>query len=309
MPTPDPAFAWPPRRPAGNTQEPAPSPVPRGVHGPNLHAALARRPAGWLSQFERTWLDTTAPPLAERMTIERWRPDVPGDYCYRCGQTLTDAPPTANGCPACEHTRPSWHRIVRLGSYDEPLRSWIHEIKFTQWRRLGTDLGRLLGAAAADEIKRLKDSTGSEQVRAILSRPPMVVPMPTTFWRLAARGIDHARTLARGVAWAVGGQVVQPLRREHRPSQTEVAPSSRAVNVSRALRARSQGRLGKLDGRLILVVDDVTTTGSTLRSACRALREGGVNPKETLIWAAVAAVAGHAEGSERGTRAGDHPSA
>lgn len=312
MPTPEPTFSWPPRRPTGTDAVPLTPPhqaKARGAHGPALHAALAKRPSGWLSQIERAWLDTTAPPLGERMVLERWRPDAPGDYCWRCGRTLEDESPTANGCPACEHSRPAWHRLVRLGGYDEPLRQWIHEVKFTRWRRLGVDLGRLLGAAIADEIGRLRESTTSEHVRQILARPPAVVPMPTTFWRLTTRGIDHARTLARGVAPAVGGQVVQPLRRAHRPSQTEVAPSSRAQNVSKAIRSRRAGKLGNLSGRLILVVDDVTTTGSTLRSACRALREGGVDPKASLIWVAVLAMAEIAAASETGSRAGDRPSA
>jgi len=43
-------------------------------------------------------------------------------------------------CPACRGKRLPWARAVRLGEYDGLLRDAIHEVKFTRWRTLGSDL-------------------------------------------------------------------------------------------------------------------------------------------------------------------------
>jgi predicted amidophosphoribosyltransferase len=185
----------------------------------------------------------------------------------------------------------------------------VHEVKFTRWRRLGMDLGRLLGAAVGDEMDRLGSSGLDAGMAGVLDRAPVVVPMPTTLGRLLVRGIDHAKAIARGVAAEVGGELAQPLRRLRRPSQTEVAPSERGANVSRAVVAKRKDACRGLDRRLVVLVDDVTTTGATLRTACRALREGGLSLDRSLVWVAIVGVAGERERGESSAGVSDRPRA
>ena len=93
--------------------------------------------------------------------------------------------------------------------------------------------------------------------------------------------------------------MVRPIRRDHRPSQTHVAPSRRQENVANTFHPRAPWLRPKLDGRLVIVVDDVTTTTSTLRAACRAVlqcdreergkSDGNGKGKPVAIWTAVLA--------------------
>ena len=170
-------------------------------------------------------------------------------------------------------------------------------MKFTRWRKLGWDLGRVLGKSIQAQMQE------ALAAGEIPPGPPIIVPVPMSMLRRWSRGIDHTLAIARGVAAETGGVVRQPLRRKHRPSQTQVAPSTRQANVAGAFRPRSGSGWGwflpRLGGRLVIVVDDVTTTSSTLRGACRAVGEYVRNERkgrkdsdrvpEAVIWGAVLA--------------------
>jgi len=92
--------------------------------------------------------------------------------------------------------------------------------------------------------------------------------VPTTRERRTARGHDQAETLARFMGRSLGVPVRKLLVRETTGHQTGQSRESRLVGVS--LRARSLNI-----PTTILVVDDVVTTGATMRIAQRALYEAG----------------------------------
>ncbi len=306
-------FVWPPRRNEPTTEAPGVegehAPVGRtgGVQPPRPPVERSKSVAAipnpktlgehWLD-IERVWLDVVAPPLAERMKLEGWTPDSPAEYCSQCAMSVGRDELREDLCKACregETARPPWQRIVRLGEFAHPLDEWVREVKFTRWRRLGHDLGCLLGEALAPEL------AAARAAGAIPCEPPLVVPVPMPHLRRLMRGIDHTMAIARGVAGPIGGRVVQPLARDLRPSQTHVAPSSRAANVANSIHPRAAWLRPRLEGRMVIVVDDVSTTTSTLRGACRAVAaiqraerdsasgKGASPRKPGPIWAAVVA--------------------
>lgn len=197
-------------------------------------------------------------PMHERFAEADWQPDPPGMYCPRCGRTTGPHEVSSDGCGACATRKLPWARLVRLGEFDGVLRDMILEVKFTRWRRLGRDLGILLGRSVAAALEQ----AGLPRDRVV------VVPMPTSFIRRMQRGIDHGLVIASGVAEALDAPVVRALARRHRPAQWSVPMSERRANVAGAF--RSSGVLIPHDA-LTLVVDDVTTSRATLRAACAAL--------------------------------------
>lgn len=268
-------FTWPPK-PAVPASLPEPGRQRSRERAPVLPAT---RP-GLVATVEREWLDITTEPISRRILHGEWAPDSLDLYCHRCGRSVGPHEATETGCSACRGTRPAWARMVRLGPHEGPLREMVTEVKFTRFRRLGRDLGRLLGEAV------LAHATAASVPAEALART-VVVPVPTTLRRRVARGIDHTAVIAVAAAERLQAPVVRALSRRHVPSQLTVAPSRRAANVAGTMRLRRRAA-GKLAGRLVVVVDDVCTTGATMRAACRALRSGMREAGNgTILWAAI----------------------
>ncbi len=275
-------FVWPPARP-GQTGPTARSTNRDGPRRADRVAGAWRSASLWRA-IERDWLGLTRAPFIDRAREAAWRADLPGEYCWRCGQTAGDfessappgvvelerepgdgpargAPGPHAGCPRCRRTRVNWRRVVRLGEYRGMLRDAIKEVKFTAWRRLGDELGRLLGVQVAEAMR----GAGVDPARAI------VLPVPTTFRRRMARGVDHSLVIARGVREVLGAAIDRGMTRRHGPSLVSLPIGRRRAAITGTMTLRPGV---DWSGRVVLVVDDVMTTGATARECCRAVLEG-----------------------------------
>lgn len=151
------------------------------------------------------------------------------------------------------------------------------------------------GGALASAVSRLKDG-GDVVLAGPLGRLlataetfeehwDLVLPVPSPTRRVLLRGVDHAAALAK---WAVHAL---PHRRRPRlasgllvrsrlaPRQSSLPREARLRNVEDAFTCPSPALL---DGRRVLVVDDVTTTGATMRACLTALHRAGVTHAEGL---------------------------
>jgi len=180
------------------------------------------------------------------------------DYCPRCGTTLGPGIPAyEGGCSACPATLPRFARVVRLGPYAEPLRQLLRDLKYHRREATLRRLSRMLATAVTARCDNGLD---------------LVLPVPMHWRRRLARGCDHARALARGVARELALPVGDELSRvRNTPPQVGLSRTRRAQNVRGAFRAAGR----TLAGARVLLVDDVTTTGATASEAAAALRRAG----------------------------------
>jgi competence protein ComFC len=129
------------------------------------------------------------------------------------------------------------------------------------------------GVLAAQMVRRLR-----------LDHVDVVTWAPTSARRVRRRGYDQAEAIARAVARQLGVPCCRLLYRAHGAPQTGKSRSDRLVGP--AFRGRPPRR-----GLVVLVVDDVVTTGATLRTAAEALHLAGV--AHVQLAAAASAQLGH----------------
>jgi ComF family protein len=187
-------------------------------------------------------------------------------HCRRCGRPLAlpEAP-----CPTCRGRglRP-FARLLALGTYREPLRSTVHQVKYAgRWH---------LAEALADRLVDARDAA------SWLDGADALVPVPLHPRRQADRGFNQADVIARQIGRRCGAAVVTPVVRvRDTPTQTEQhALDRRADNLRRAFAVTDADAVR---GRRLAVVDDVSTTGATLSSLGRTLRAAGAAELSAIV--------------------------
>ena len=151
--------------------------------------------------------------------------------------------------------------------YGGPIANAIQRFKYEGRSELGGMLGSVMAEGASRWVRRVD----------------AVVPVPLHWRRRRARGYDQAALLARQVAKSLGvPALLRGLRRlRNTPSQVDLPHAERQRNVAGAF---APWRLRGV--RRVLLVDDVRTTGATLRAASCALKAGGVSEVHTFVLAA-----------------------
>ncbi|MFP3939495.1 MAG: phosphoribosyltransferase family protein [Thermoanaerobaculia bacterium] len=198
----------------------------------------------------------------------------PARGCSACGEpipaaALTGLPPGWL-CNACRRDPPPFRSLLAAWSYEGPVTDVVRALKF----------GRLdyLGAHLARELRELVPSG---------DRWDGVVPVPLHWRRRWSRGFDQAERIARPLARLLGTPFLPVLRRG-RPTrrQARLSRDERLVNPRHAFALRRRSHAGRhgIAGLRLVVVDDVVTTGATLRAAAETLRSGGA--REVLAVAA-----------------------
>lgn len=192
-------------------------------------------------------------PLCERCSGFLHDLEIEG-ACRCCGMPLPiwEAP-----CPYCRgRGRGRIKRILRLGRYVEPLRGLIHAMKYHRRWTIGEHL--------ADRL--LEDVA----VRVLLEESEVLVPVPLHWRRQVRRGYNQSSVVAEQLAKRTGRSVVQPaLRVRDTPTQTGLlALRAREANLRGAFALAHPGRIA---GKRVVLVDDVLTSGATLKTLARTL--------------------------------------
>jgi ComF family protein len=198
-----------------------------------------------LSMLARGLLDLLSPPLCPGCELAWSPPTAHEAFCPACSP-LIELPPGGLRPPA---------EFAAAVAYQGPVADAIRRFKYARVSQLAPQLSSLLMHPA----------------QAYAGRVDAVVPMPLHPSRLRERGFNPSALLARPIARALGVplQVAWLKRRRATPSQAGLSSEARQQNVRGAFLA------GRATACRILLIDDVCTTGATLRAAGSALQAHG----------------------------------
>ncbi|MEX2273681.1 MAG: ComF family protein [Vicinamibacterales bacterium] len=185
--------------------------------------------------------------------------------CAACRAVL-DEPLAGPVCGSCwsavrtctlewRHDGEALRRVVSAGPYDGTLRDIIHAWKFEGRQGLARPLAHLVRLHCGEALN------GAD----------VAVPVPITPWRHWQRGFNQADDLARHL----GVPRARALARwRPRAAQSTLPAAARRRNVDTSMFVPAWRRAAVRD-RVIVLVDDVVTTGATLEACARVLHAAG----------------------------------
>jgi ComF family protein len=216
-----------------------------------------------LFKFKRVALDLLFPPWCISCGREgnyicdscrQLLPVITPPVCPRCGR------PQSHGvlCPGCVDWQAEIDGIRSPFLFDGVIRQAIHEFKYRNLRALAPSLAEFLYGFI------LENPVPAE----------VLVPVPIHRKRWRERGYNQSALLARELGRLSGLTVVENclVRHSYAPPQARSASViERQKNVTDAFTCLDQ----RLQGKRVLLIDDVSTSGATLNTCARALKTAG----------------------------------
>lgn len=211
---------------------------------------------------------------------------MPGQSCCAvCALPLpalltVDPPTAARLCAACMRQGPPLDATLAAVPYAYPWSALISRYKFGEqpgWA--GFFAGLLL------------QTPGVAQALGELDAQDWLLPLPLSVERLQARGFNQAwelvGALARQSRTRAGADTRLLLRLKHARPQSQLGREARLANVKGAFQVDPL-RVPELQGRRVVLVDDVMTSGASLFAAAQALRDAGAAQITALVLARTA---------------------
>ena len=212
--------------------------------------------------------------------------------CVVCGDRLFSAQLLMGDgcCPNCRDYGPEFARAVSFGEYEGGLRGLVHLLKYESVLPVAPVLGRMLASSIAELLPGCGDAL------------PLIVPVPLHKSKRSERGFNQAELIARAAVKRLRRPIEIAtgvlVRQRATISQVGLSREQRIANMRDAFRVRDRRRV---QGRTVIVVDDVMTTGTTLSECARVLKQAGAE----RVWAATVARAFQAAAPRMAANHGD----
>jgi ComF family protein len=191
-------------------------------------------------------------------------------FCRACQTPFVDSYPLDEQdlCTVCRESLVNFDTVYSFGSYEGALRKLIHVFKYGKVETLARPLSRFLLKALPLE-----------------SRYDLVIAMPMHWRKRWQRGFNQAELLAIPVARRLHLKLSTNLRRtKFTKAQAGLSEAQRRENLKNSFSVK---RPDQVAGRRVLVIDDVFTTGATLRATAQALKAAGAAHVSALTLARV----------------------
>ena len=251
---------------------------------PLLRAGIASRARSSLAAALRYLADTIVPPLClscrEPLAVKDaicpvcWRAVdfIRPPLCDRLGIPLPFDPGGLTISAAAAAAPPDYDRARAVARYDGVMRDMIHALKYSDRHDAVHLFGRWL----------------MESGRDLLGDAELLVPVPLNRFRLLSRRFNQSALLAHELS-RLTGVAYDPLclvRTRRTVPQFGLTRHQRRDNVRGAF-AVARGAGERIDGRRIVLIDDVITSGATVGACARALKRSGAVQVDVLALALV----------------------
>lgn len=223
-----------------------------------------------IRRFIAYWMNVLFPPRC--VVCRKFLSAQETDICQDCLVTAPFYPySAANPAPGKKRRMQFLDSLTAVWYYEEDIRHSILLFKFYKSVHLGKQFGRTLAVKLHWEGPQSID---------------YITWVPVSSLRKFVRGYDQAELLARAVGKELGMKPVRLLRKtRHRPPQSQLISSdARKANI---LGAYKTVRARNLEGKTILLIDDVFTTGATTNECAKTLRFSGAKEVHCAVIAAV----------------------
>ena len=183
--------------------------------------------------------------------------DSPITTCPRCAAPIGPYLDNAPLCIHCRTDRFAFERVYSLGTYERELQTWILRMKHAGNESLAAGLAR-------EALTRHEDDWKELDLHAVVAVPQhwldRIPPFPA-----------GTESLARMIAHGLRLPLLSLRKTTRTPKQSGLTPTERRRNLKKAFFARRS----RFEGKRILIVDDVLTTGTTSHEVAVALRRAG----------------------------------
>jgi len=163
-------------------------------------------------------------------------------------------------CPTCRAEARPFNLARAVAPYEGPIREAVHRLKYRGMKPLARPMGKLMADVALRE--------------SAFARADVLVPVPLHPRRERERGYNQSVLLARALGESLRVPVMERVlvKTMETPSQTGLSGRERRQNL---LQAFAVAELGPVKGKIVTIVDDVFTTGSTVSILSQLLRQSG----------------------------------
>ncbi len=181
-------------------------------------------------------------------------------HCHLCGTPIAGSETI---CGHCLLQPPEWDHLHILADYQFPLIGLIHKLKYQHTTLPAVLLGRMLAELYPDNEPK----------------PEVILPVPLHWRRQWIRGYNQAQELARPISKQLGIPCDPRLLRRIRATKVQAGLSQgmRHTNLKNAFQVAPHTY------RHVAILDDVVTTGSTVTTLVRLLKQSGCERVD--VWA------------------------
>jgi ComF family protein len=167
---------------------------------------------------------------------------------------------------------PAYDRARAAVRYDEVAKTLVHALKFHDRVDLAPTMGRWMAHAGGP----------------LLAEADLLVPVPLHWRRGFSRRYNQSGALARAIGKQAGLPVAVEALRRIRPTAHQIGLSraERAANVQGAFKVPAEGK-AEIQGRRVVMIDDVLTSGATVDACARALLRAKAASVDVLVFARV----------------------